>query len=127
MTPFADHKHDIDDAQNDHQQVYDNDGGYNQPEHEAKWGHELLAGAASFEGMKLFEDHQRKEGEFQQLGKSKPQGADYAPGKPVSHQFAKELLAGFAGGEVDKLAETHGVHYDLPQWDLRLTAPIRNE
>ena len=29
-------------------------------------------------------------------------------GKPVSHQFAKELLAGFAGGEIDKLAETHG-------------------
>lgn len=29
-------------------------------------------------------------------------------GKPISHQFAKELLAGFAGGEVDKLAETHG-------------------
>ena len=30
------------------------------------------------------------------------------PGKPVSHQFAKELLAGFAGAEVDKLAETKG-------------------
>jgi hypothetical protein len=29
-------------------------------------------------------------------------------GKPVSHQFAKELLAGFAGGEVDRLAETKG-------------------
>jgi hypothetical protein len=24
-------------------------------------------------------------------------------GKPVSHQFAKELLAGFAGAEVDKI------------------------
>lgn len=29
-------------------------------------------------------------------------------GKPVSHQFAKELIAGFAGAEVDKLAETKG-------------------
>lgn len=29
-------------------------------------------------------------------------------GKQVDHQFAKELLAGFAGGEIDKLAETHG-------------------
>lgn len=29
-------------------------------------------------------------------------------GKPVSHAFAKELLAGFAGAEVDKLAETRG-------------------
>ena len=34
-------------------------------------------------------------------------------GKPVSHQFAKELLAGFAGAEVDKLAETKGMdEYD---------------
>lgn len=30
-------------------------------------------------------------------------------GKPVSHQFAKELLAGFAGAEVDKFAETKGM------------------
>lgn len=36
-----------------------------------------------------------------------------ASGKPVSHQFAKELLAGFVGGEVDKLAETKGMNeYD---------------
>ena len=34
-------------------------------------------------------------------------------GKTVNHAFAKELLAGFAGGEVDKLAETHGMNeYD---------------
>jgi len=36
------------------------------------------------------------------------QSAHRNSGKPVSHAFAKELLAGFAGGEVDKLAETHG-------------------
>lgn len=36
-----------------------------------------------------------------------------APGKPVSHQFAKEALAGFAGAEVDRLAETKGMdEYD---------------
>lgn len=29
-------------------------------------------------------------------------------GKPISHQFAKELLVGFAAAEVDKLAETKG-------------------
>jgi hypothetical protein len=29
-------------------------------------------------------------------------------GKPVTHQFAKELLVGFAAAEVDKLAETKG-------------------
>ena len=34
-------------------------------------------------------------------------------GKPVSHQFAKEALAGFAGAEVDRLAETKGMdEYD---------------
>lgn len=35
-------------------------------------------------------------------------GSHVLVGKPVSHQFAKELLAGFAGAEVDKLAETKG-------------------
>lgn len=29
-------------------------------------------------------------------------------GKPVSHQFAKELLVGLAGVEADRLAETKG-------------------
>ncbi|MCJ1264793.1 hypothetical protein MMC22_004668 [Lobaria immixta] len=42
-----------------HQQVYDQGGGY---DNQAKFSHELIAGAASFEGFKLFEDHQRKEG-----------------------------------------------------------------
>ncbi|KAK4691305.1 hypothetical protein P7C71_g5665, partial [Lecanoromycetidae sp. Uapishka_2] len=84
-----------DEAQNNHQEVYGQDGGYDNPDNKGKFSHELVAGGASFEAMKLFEDHQRKEG------------------KPISHQFAKELLAGFAGGEVDKLAETHGMNeYD---------------
>lgn len=43
--------------------------------------------------FKAFEDHQRKEG------------------KQVSHAFAKELLAGFVGGEVDKLIETKGADF----------------
>lgn len=32
-------------------------------------------------------------------------------GKPVSHAFAKELLAGIAGAEIDKLAETKGMDF----------------
>lgn len=68
-----------------HEQVYGN--------HEAKFSHELVAGAASFEAAKLFEDQQRREG------------------KSVSHAFAKELLAGIAGGEVDRLFETRGLNY----------------
>ncbi|EHY54928.1 hypothetical protein HRR83_005813 [Exophiala dermatitidis] len=80
-----------DESRDAHQQVY-GDGGY---DNQAKFSHELIAGGAAFEGMKLFEDRQRKEG------------------KPVSHAFAKELLAGFVGGEVDKLAETKGMNeYD---------------
>ncbi|TAQ91254.1 hypothetical protein B7494_g428 [Chlorociboria aeruginascens] len=62
----------------------------NNAPHEAKFSHEALAGAASFGAFKIFEDRQRAEG------------------KPVSHQFAKELLVGLVGGEVDKLAETKG-------------------
>ena len=49
--------------------------------HEAKFSHEAVAGAASFAAVKLFEDRQRREG------------------KPVSHAFAKEALAAIAGGE----------------------------
>ncbi|RFU25887.1 hypothetical protein B7463_g10454, partial [Scytalidium lignicola] len=71
-----------DQSQDDYQQV--------QEHHEGKLSHELVAGAASFGAFKIFEDRQRAEG------------------KPVSHQFAKELLAGIAGAEVDKLAETKG-------------------
>ncbi|KAH8750353.1 hypothetical protein BGZ57DRAFT_538927 [Hyaloscypha finlandica] len=61
--------------------------------HESSFGHEALAGAASFGAFKIFEDRQRKEG------------------KTVSHQFAKELLVGIAGAEVDKLIETKGLDY----------------
>ncbi|OJJ99785.1 hypothetical protein ASPACDRAFT_60614 [Aspergillus aculeatus ATCC 16872] len=75
-----------DESNEAHRQVYNGE-----QHHEAKFSHELLAGAASFEGMKLFEDHQRKEG------------------KPVSHAFAKELLAGIVGSQIDRLAETKGM------------------
>jgi len=61
--------------------------------HQGSFGHEVLAGAGSFAAFKVFEDHQRKEG------------------KTVNHAFAKELLAGFVGGEIDKLAETKGLDW----------------
>ncbi|KAK7555217.1 hypothetical protein IWX49DRAFT_606175 [Phyllosticta citricarpa] len=64
-----------------------------QEHNESSLGHELLAGGAAFAGFKAFEDHQRKEG------------------KPVNHAFAKEVLAGFAAAEVDKLAETKGADW----------------
>ncbi|SGZ56247.1 CIC11C00000000342 [Sungouiella intermedia] len=62
-------------------------------QHEGKFSHELVAGGASFAAFKMFEDRQRREG------------------KPVSHAFAKEMLAGIVGGEVDKLFETKGLDY----------------
>ncbi|KAI1256182.1 hypothetical protein MGN70_002344 [Eutypa lata] len=75
----------FDDAKNARDEIYDG-----QP-HESKISHEFVAGGAAFEAMKLFEDRQRKEG------------------KTVSHSFAKELIAGIAGAEVDKLVETKGL------------------
>ncbi|ODM20837.1 hypothetical protein SI65_03890 [Aspergillus cristatus] len=77
-----------DESDKAHRQVYDNE---NENKHESHLSHEVLAGAASFAGMKAFEDHQRKQG------------------KSVSHSTAKEILAGLAGAEIDKLAETKGL------------------
>ncbi|KAB8076487.1 hypothetical protein BDV29DRAFT_170060 [Aspergillus leporis] len=60
-------------------------------QHEGHLSHELIAGAASFAGMKAWEDHQRKEG------------------KTVNHAFAKEALAAIVGSQVERLAETKGM------------------
>lgn len=46
-----------DDNKDAHDQVYNQD-----PDNKGSFGHELLAGAASFGAMKMFEDRQRKEG-----------------------------------------------------------------
>jgi hypothetical protein len=43
--------------------------------------------------MKAYEDHERRTGE------------------KVSHPFMKEMLAGLAAGEVDKLFETKGLDF----------------
>ena len=49
-------------SQDAHNQVYNQGGGYDDPNNQAKFSHELVAGGAAFEGFKLYEDHQRKEG-----------------------------------------------------------------
>ncbi|KAK4991273.1 hypothetical protein LTR66_006586 [Elasticomyces elasticus] len=89
---------------------YDGD----EPRNEGSLGHEVIAGGASFAAMKIFEDRQRKEGTLASHSATfslfMSQATDeVTPGKPVSHAFAKELLAGIAGAEVDKLAETKGM------------------
>ncbi|KAK3900360.1 hypothetical protein C8A05DRAFT_36011 [Staphylotrichum tortipilum] len=77
----------FDDARDTRDEVYDG-----QP-HESKLSHELIGSAAAFEGMRLWEQQQRKEG------------------NTVSHGTAKELLAAAVGFEVDKLVETKGLDF----------------
>ncbi|PYH29895.1 DUF3759 domain-containing protein [Aspergillus neoniger CBS 115656] len=60
-------------------------------EHKAKFSHELIGGAAAYEAMKAYEEHQEKNG------------------KPDSHAQAKEILAGLAGAFVDREFETKGL------------------
>lgn len=78
-----------DEHRDEYDQVYNQDN----QDHQAKFSHEVLAGAASFAAMKKWEDDKRRDGE------------------PVDHQFAKEAIAALAGAEVDKLAETKGLDY----------------
>ena len=104
-------------SQDAHNEVYTQGGGYDNPNNQAKFSHELVAGGAAFEGFKLYEDHQRKEGERGQSTTCyvcKTFRANTATGKQVDHAFAKELLMGFVGGEVDKLAETKGTYFQPP-------------
>jgi hypothetical protein len=60
--------------------------GGGRPHHEIT--HELLAGAAGFEAMRLYELYREREG------------------IPEHHQLAKEIIAGFAAAEIDKHFET---------------------
>jgi len=62
-------------------------------EHKAKFTHELLAGAASYEAAKAYEKHVEQNG------------------KPESHEKAKELLAAFAGAFIDREVETKGLDW----------------
>ncbi|KAF8309593.1 putative phosphoglycerate mutase family protein, partial [Clavulina sp. PMI_390] len=62
-------------------------------EHKASWTHELIAGAASYEAAKAYENHVAENGH------------------PDSHAKAKELLAGFAGAFIDREVETRGLDF----------------
>jgi hypothetical protein len=79
-------------AQGAYDQVY----GDQQP-HESV-GQELLAGAAGFEAMRMYEHHRENEGITEH------------------HELGKELLAGFATAEVDKhLQKDYYQHIDREQ------------
>ncbi|KAJ5637679.1 hypothetical protein N7490_007558 [Penicillium lividum] len=62
-------------------------------EHKAKFSHELIAGAASFEAAKAYEQHVAQNGQ------------------PSSHAEAKEIFAGFAGAFIDREVETRGLDF----------------
>jgi hypothetical protein len=66
---------------------------YNSGNHQATLSHELIAGAASYEAAKAYENHVSENGQ------------------PASHAEAKELLAGFSGAFVDREVETRGLDY----------------
>jgi hypothetical protein len=65
--------------------------------------HELLAGAAGFEAMRMYEHHRENEGIVEH------------------HELGKELIAGFAAAEVDKHFES-GRYGHLQQEQARLQA-----
>src|ERR1700722_847072 len=79
-------------AESAHNQVY----GGGSPHHEVT--HELLAGAAGFEAMRMYEHHREREGITEH------------------HELGKELLAGVAVAEVEKHFEKgHYGHLDREQ------------
>ncbi|CAF1269229.1 unnamed protein product [Adineta steineri] len=85
-----------DQAKNAHNQVYggNQDNSYDdQQQNQGSFTHEAIAGAAGFAAIKAYEDRIRNSGE------------------QVSHPMMKEILAGLAAAEVDKLFETKGLDY----------------
>jgi Protein of unknown function (DUF3759) len=65
-----------------HRDAYDAVYGGGRPPHQVT--HELLAAAVGFEAMRMYEHHREREG------------------IPEHHELAKELLAAFVAGEIDR-------------------------
>ncbi|KAB8201497.1 hypothetical protein BDV34DRAFT_229258 [Aspergillus parasiticus] len=83
MTWFGD---DHENAQH-HKEVTDTEG------HKGHWSHQVIGGAAAYEAMKAYNDHEAKNG------------------KPQSHAQAKEVAAGFAFAAAERLFETKGLDF----------------
>ncbi|KAF9967591.1 hypothetical protein BGZ70_008965 [Mortierella alpina] len=62
---------------------------YNDKTHKVSWTHELIAGAAAFEAMRSYEGQHPDD----------------------KHQLTKEIFAGLAAAEADKLVETKGLDF----------------
>ncbi|KAE8362642.1 hypothetical protein BDV27DRAFT_16272 [Aspergillus caelatus] len=70
-----------------HQEVNGTEG------HQGHWSHQVIGGAAAYEAMKAYNDHEAKNG------------------KPQSHTKAKEIGAGLAAAAVERLFETKGLDF----------------
>jgi len=88
-------------AKEAHAEVYGNDNGNgnSQPapssgKNTGSWTHEVLAAAAGFEAMRVYERQQAKQ-----------------KGQPPNHSIVKGILAGLAAAAVDRLIETKGLDY----------------
>jgi len=91
----------FEDSQDTHDQVYNNDV---TDDNKSSFTHELVGGAAAFEAMRLYEQKQASDG------------------TPENHQLAKEMIAGLAGAEADKLCETKGLDFvdrEKAKWHAR--------
>ncbi|KZZ90068.1 hypothetical protein AAP_04018 [Ascosphaera apis ARSEF 7405] len=75
------------DSEKAHEEVYNGD---EMEHHHAKFSHNVIAGAASYQAMKAYSDHKAKHG------------------TPDNHATAKNVIAGIVGAEVDRLAEGKG-------------------
>ncbi|KAJ5245869.1 hypothetical protein N7468_000852 [Penicillium chermesinum] len=81
------------DGHSDHEDSYNQWQNSEPREHDPSFAHELIAGAASYEAAKAYEQYEERNG------------------KPESHEKAKEILAGFAGAFVDREVETRGLDF----------------
>ncbi|GMG03719.1 unnamed protein product [Aspergillus oryzae] len=78
---------------NDHENAQHHKEVYQKEGHEGHWSHDAIGGAAAYEAMKAFNDHQAKNG------------------KPQDHAQAKQIAAGLATAAVTHLFETKGLNF----------------
>ncbi|KNG80806.1 cipC protein [Aspergillus nomiae NRRL 13137] len=70
-----------------HREVNETEG------HKGHWSHQVIGGAAAYEAMKAYNDHEAKNG------------------KPQDHAQAKQIGAGIAFAAVERLFETKGLDF----------------
>lgn len=103
-----------DSPQQDYHQQWNN----SEPrEHDPSFVHELIAGAASYEAAKAYEEHCDRNGTHMNnpAAVQGPMRRDsdifFLIGQPQSHEKAKEIMAGFAGAFIDREVESRGLDF----------------